>query len=186
VGRGPGAKGVRVGQTIVFCRLSATPCSRKSLTRRARPLPLLLGSNQSRLDWVFFHIADQIPQFFRRPNPTVERFVLPERSLRPPQQAIRHPGGSALKPAHNSGHRADWVENRVYVVWHNDPCAELAPRPIAVQESARDHLGDLRVAQPERAGISGTDDRILSSVWRGRSGQPPCHKNCRLFRYPVR
>jgi hypothetical protein len=151
-----------VGQTIVFCRLSA-PVPHPVSTR---PPPFLVRPDQSRPNRIILDILNQPPHLLPRPHPMIKRLILPESRSRPPQDPIRHPPSPPFDPWHSAGDLSHRPKNRMNMIRHNHPRDELIKMPcrLVVKQGIPYDRGNPRVLQPHRSRPAGV---------RNRPRQPP-------------
>jgi hypothetical protein len=139
-------------QPVLVAQASACACLLQHAEGARIPKQLWFRS-QIRTHRIEFDVTNDIVPFLGRPNPAIERFILPERLASSTQQFIGMSRGYALQILSDLRPRSLRFNQKVDVIRHDDKRGQVVQRTdsLAITNSFCNAFGDSRLFEPGRA-----------------------------------
>jgi hypothetical protein len=168
---------------------------------RTGPRRVLGASDKSSINRIGLDISDRGSKLFTGTNPPVKILTLPEGLPGPANQPVGSYSRGDFQPAHNPRQTFMWLQNNMNVIGHDNPGKKIiaASNAFTIEKHIDKRIRDFRILQPSRPvaraiqypvaqqkfspGVGNKQRRHWS---RESSRQPPCEKNDRILRHPMR
>src|SRR5882672_330095 len=92
----------------------------------AGPFPIFGANSEACLHRISLKVCAHLLEFSRRPNPMIERLILPEYLSCPTQDFVRRAGRAAFDQLGDPCEFDSWFQQDVHMIWHHDIGPNLA------------------------------------------------------------